>query len=303
MTADELMRLDSALRIPDPFITEAGHSFPSIEALTLLCARFRSPGDEYMLSTIYDRSQSAISQLVNELALYLDATWRHLLDFDHTGLLSPQNLANYAEALHRAGVSEVLIWGFIDCMIRQICEPSEWQRQAYSGHKKFHAVKFQALCIPNGLIAHLFGPEEGRRNDNLLTSKSEIFEKCREHAKQPPDPDAPMDNQYFHLCGDPAYGVSPVLLSPFTDPDKDETEWNSIMSSVRISVEHSFGIVVNNWPFLNAHWKHKVYVSPVGTYYRVAVLLTNALNCFHPNQTAQKYNCPLPTVEEYFHVP
>ncbi|KAF7965647.1 hypothetical protein HWV62_42420 [Athelia sp. TMB] len=302
MTADGLMRLESALLIPDPFRTEAGYSFPSIEALALLCAWFRSLGAEYILSANYNRSQSAISQLVNELVLYFDATWRHLLDFDHTGLLSPQNLARYADALRRAGVPEVLIWGFIDCTIRQICKPSEWQRQAYSGHKKFHALKFQALCIPNGLIAHLFGPEEGRRNDNLLASKSEIFEKCREHAKQPLDPDAPTGDQYYHLFGDPAYGVSPVLLSPFADPDKNEKAWNSIMSSVRISVEHSFDIVVNNWPFLNAYWKHKVYASPVGTYYRIAVLLTNAINCFHPNQTAQKYNCPPPTVEEYFHL-
>lgn len=188
--------------------------------------------------------------------------------------------------------------GLIDCTIWQMCEPFEWQQQAYSGHKKFHALKFQALCIQNGLIAHLFGPEEGCWYDNLLAGKSKIFEKWLEHARQPPDPNTPTTHQYY----DPAYRVSPVILSPFDNPDPDEHEWISIMSSVRISVEHSFGIVVNTWPFLNAHLKHKVYASLVGTYYRAGVLLSNAINCFNPNQTSQKYNCPPPTMEEYFHL-
>jgi hypothetical protein len=32
------------------------------------------------------------------------------------------------------------------------------QRIVYNGHKRVHALKYQSLALPNGLIANLFGP-------------------------------------------------------------------------------------------------------------------------------------------------
>jgi hypothetical protein len=32
------------------------------------------------------------------------------------------------------------------------------QRTVYNGHKRIHAIKFQSVVTPNGLIANLFGP-------------------------------------------------------------------------------------------------------------------------------------------------
>ena len=31
-------------------------------------------------------------------------------------------------------------------------------RIVYNGHKREHALKFQSVAIPNGLIAYMFGP-------------------------------------------------------------------------------------------------------------------------------------------------
>jgi nuclease HARBI1 len=73
------------------------------------------------------------------------------------------------------------------------------------------------------------------------------------------------------------------------------------MASVRIEVEHAFGSVVRVWPFLDAWWKHWIFPSPLGVYYRIGVLLTNALNCVCPHQTSQAFDCEPPTLEEYFH--
>ena len=36
--------------------------------------------------------------------------------------------------------------------------PGEYQRIVYNGYKRVHALKFQAIALPNGLIRHLFGP-------------------------------------------------------------------------------------------------------------------------------------------------
>ena len=49
-------------------------------------------------------------------------------------------------------------FGFIDGTVRPICRPNRGQRTVYNGHKRVHALKFQALALPNGLIGHIYGP-------------------------------------------------------------------------------------------------------------------------------------------------
>ena len=155
------------------------------------------------------------------------------------------------------------------------------------------------------MIGHLFGPIEGRRADPHMLKESKLLEKCAMHAKRPGTTDAtPITDRYYQLFGDPAYGVTPLLLSPFAGPgvrSEEEREWNAQMAKVRIEVEHGFGRVQANWPFINTFWRLRVFSSPVGIYYRVAVLLSNAMNCFRPNQTAQTFDCKPPLLNEYFH--
>ena len=94
-------------------------------------------------------------------------------------------------------------------------------------------------------------------------------------------------------------------MSSFSDVGERsdaEKEWNAEMSAVQIEVEHEFGVVSNTWPFLNASWKMCLYSSSVGRYYCVGVLLTNCLNCLHPNQVSQYFNCLSLTLFEYLHV-
>ncbi|KAJ7619953.1 hypothetical protein DFH06DRAFT_922387, partial [Mycena polygramma] len=143
--ADELAHLAAVLDIPEIFRTRSRYAFPRVEALALLVARFKSAGDEFDLMMKYDRTQSAISELVNELTEFLDDRWHHLLDFDSDGILAPARLREYASAIHAKGAPLDSVWGFIDCTIRGICRPSVWQRIAYNGYKKIHAIKFQAI--------------------------------------------------------------------------------------------------------------------------------------------------------------
>jgi hypothetical protein len=82
----------------------------------------------YTLSMLYDRSQSAISECVNELVEYLDERWEHLLGCDEDHLLHPDNLAVYAAAIHNRGAPLASIFAFIDCTIRRICHPTWFQR-------------------------------------------------------------------------------------------------------------------------------------------------------------------------------
>lgn len=256
----------------------------------------------YELVTKYDRSIAAISQCINELCEHLDDRWKHLFDFDTNGILSRQNLTEYAEAIYRKGAPIRTIWGFIDCTIRRICRPSRFQRQAYNGHKKYHAIKFQAVVVPNGMIGHLFGALEGRRADPGMLNESKLIEKCADHAFI--EGAGPGEKRFLQLFGDSAYGISLQMQSPFSGPGdrtEEEMEWNRLMGSVRIEVEHIFGVVSKTWPFLNAWWKMHLNKSPVGRYYRVGVILTNAMNCVHPNQVSLAFDLPPPSLAEYFH--
>ena len=73
------------------------------------------------------------------------------------------------------------------------------------------------------------------------------------------------------------------------------------MSQARIVVENGFAIVSNHWPYLNAGWKMQLRSSPVGRYYRTAVLLTNGMSCLRPNQISLYFDCEPPMLDEYFY--
>ncbi|KAJ7021215.1 hypothetical protein C8F04DRAFT_883849, partial [Mycena alexandri] len=143
--AAELLDLAAALRIPDPFITASRYSFTAIEALCILLARYKSCENQYDLSMKYDRCQSSISEVVNELTIWLDDRWEGVLGLDTNGVLSPDNLAKYAAAVYAVGAPLQYIWGFIDCTIRRICRPIIFQGQVYNGYKRYHCMKYQAV--------------------------------------------------------------------------------------------------------------------------------------------------------------
>jgi hypothetical protein len=315
MTGQDLLHVVDILQLPDEIFTCGNYRFDRVEAFAITCARLASSADEFELCTRYDRSQSSISEVFNEVITILDERWEHLLRFDANHLLSPENLKNYSDAVYESGAPLHGVWGFIDCTIRPMCRPSRHQRQAYNGHKHYHGLKYQAVMLPNGLFGHLFGPIEGCHNDTYTLAESGLMDECLIHAKLPDglevsgevDEDtngmhAFTDSRQLQLFGDPAYGLDSLIICPFPKPGRtdDQQEWNTRMSKVRIEVEHGFSLVLNNWRLLAARWKLRVFLSPIGRYYRVAVLLTNALACLWPNQVSQYFRCAPPSLEEYF---
>ena len=49
-------------------------------------------------------------------------------------------------------------FGFVDGTVRPIAKPDNNQRIVYNTHKRLHALKFQSLALPNGIIGYLYGP-------------------------------------------------------------------------------------------------------------------------------------------------
>ena len=45
-------------------------------------------------------------------------------------------------------------------------------------HKRVHSMKLQSVVIPNGLIANLAGPFEGKRHDATMLYQSVLLPSC-----------------------------------------------------------------------------------------------------------------------------
>ena len=72
-----------------------------------------------------------------------------------------------------------LLFGFVDGTVRGIARPKNNQRQVYSGHKRVHALKLQNVTLPNGMIANLSGPYEGRRHDSFTLAESGLLNQLQ----------------------------------------------------------------------------------------------------------------------------
>ena len=86
---------------------------------------------------------------------------------------NPPALQTYADCIHPHGAPLNNCFGFIDGTVRPIARPETNQQFLYNGYKRGHSLKFQAVAIPNGLIAHLSGPF----GKNLIYSLAKIETK------------------------------------------------------------------------------------------------------------------------------
>ena len=63
--------------------------------------------------------------------------------------------------------------------MRSVCRPGEGQRQLYNRHKRVHGIKFQLIVCPDGMIANLYGPNEGRHHDSFMLARSRILDQLQ----------------------------------------------------------------------------------------------------------------------------
>ena len=68
-------------------------------------------------------------------------------------------------------------WGYVDGTFRPFCRPTKNQRWHYSGHKKQHGFKYQAIATPDGLIPSLKGPFLATTNDYKMYNDSGVQDR------------------------------------------------------------------------------------------------------------------------------
>ena len=186
-------------------------------------------------------------------------------------------------------------FGFVDGTVRPVSRPGKNQRILYNGHKKVHAIKFQSVAVPNGLVANLYGPVEGKRHDSSMLAESSLYNQLVLYSRA-------TNGDPLCLYGDPAYPHRPQLQSPFKGArlTQNEMDWNSAMSSVRVSVEWVFKDIINYCKFLDFKKNLKVQLSAVGKMYIACTLLHNARCCLYGSTTSKYFEVQPPTLQEYF---
>ena len=270
--------------------------------LLMVLFRFAFPTTMNKLECVFGYPYSTCSKIVNYGLSLLYAKFGGRLErFDVDLVLA--RLHEYQDAIRVKSNGAVhTCFGFIDGTLHQICRPSmtrrripgirnrnNIQRAAYSGHKRHHGLKFQSVVLPDGMIAQMFGPVEGRRHDITLLHLSGLAQRMQ---LLPPD---------AYIYGDQAYGVKPWLLSPFRGANKTigMRRWNRHLRTCRISVEHGFKIVTGLWSHLKFVPAQKVFNTPVSKQYIVCTALANAHNCIYPNQVSQHYGLQPMSLEQY----
>lgn len=185
--------------------------------------------------------------------------------------------------------------GFIDGTVIEIARPDDaaLQNICYNGHKRKHALKFQAVTTVDGMFYHMFGPVEGRRHDWTLYARSELDEQLEDVMV--------VDDVQYCIYGDSGYNERAFLEIPFQGSSLTENQaaFNKAMSAARITVEWMFKEVKTYWTMVDFPRKMRVLQAPVGSLYVAAVLLSNIRNCFYRNETSIYFNCKPPTLEEY----
>ena len=165
----------------------------------------------------------------------------------------------------------------------------------YNGHKRLHGIKFQSVVAPNGLIANLFGPEEGKRHDSGMLADSGLLHQIQLYSFTPND---------VPLCiyGDPAYPLRIHLQAGFKGANLAplQRQWNKRMSKTRVSVEWVFGDILNYFKFLDFKNNLNIGLSAVSKMYIVCALLHNARCCLCGSLTSSYFDCDAPVIESYF---
>lgn len=185
-------------------------------------------------------------------------------------------------------------WAFLDGTHVRVCRPGEDQEELYTGQKKCHTIKFQAVTTPDGIIVHLGGPFSGRRHDARILTMSKLLSFLAEHS-------VGLNGRLLVIYGDEGYSRRAPVLAPFHGgEDPAEVAANEAMRRPHLCVEWAFAFISNNWSFSNERQKLRTRLMRVGMYYPVQALLANLQLCYDKNSSTRSfYQVAAPSAEEY----
>lgn len=290
-TISEIDMIAIKLQVPDPFFIRRRLFVSAREALCIMLCKMSSTRILYDLSFFFRRSESSISEICSYIRDHLFSRYHKLIRGNIT--LFASRLPQFNLAIRRKGAHVFDCVGFIDGTNREICRPTISQGFYYSGHKHYHSIKYQSLVTPDGMITHLYGPEPGCRNDQLMFSNS----KVRELMLTP-------SFAGYTLFADQGYAASETLLAPFSTSRRtlspNEIQFNASMLKARLRVEHGFMRVSQIFAMFQRPSTLRVHQVDVNKYYQLSVLFCNIRTCLDGrNQISDYFLLAPPELDAY----
>ena len=154
--------LVEALQLEEEQIMYSRLKVDTIEAVCVLLKRPTYPCRYSDMVPRFARPVTEICVINNHMMNLIYDQWGFLLTDFNRQQLFPENLQRYANAVYARGAPLQNCWGFVDGTVRPISRPGHDQRVVYNGHKRVHAIKFQSVATPDGLVALLHRPYEGK---------------------------------------------------------------------------------------------------------------------------------------------
>ena len=294
---DDICNVAKALNWPSNVTRTSrnGYGTNPLLATCIVLRRFAGPCRWIDLEEQFGKHSSQLSEIFWESLERFIETRGDLMTGEICSEFVAERAQLYSEAVHQKSNAMSNCIGFIDGTVIGISRPGGYRMQnvVYNGHKRKHALKYQAVVTPDGLILHAFGPLEGRRHDWTLYIRSGIEEQL---------PSALLvDGKQYCIYGDSGYNRRIFLEVPFQGSSLSSAQkaFNAGMSSVRVTVEWMFKEIKIYWSSVDFKRKLRVRQSPVGLLYLSAMLLTNIRNCCYPNTISQYFGVKPPTLEDY----
>eukprot|EP00092_Neocalanus_flemingeri_P082526 GFUD01103359.1.p1 GENE.GFUD01103359.1~~GFUD01103359.1.p1 ORF type:complete len:413 (-),score=56.89 GFUD01103359.1:81-1319(-) len=277
-----------ALKIPESMSFE-GYMTSGIEALLLMLRRLSS------LCRYADLLPQFQSQVFNGLCVFLfKKIGPHIRRIDHEWFTDRSKLELWSAAMLEKGcpLQNTIGWG--DGTHIPVCKPIQGQRPWYCGHHKTHCFKALVLTSVSGLMLG-FGPFDGSTHDSLAADIVGLDDLLMEHLSFD-------DGTHFNLFLDAGYRVGHSMITPYRrrrDMTPDELEWNRRMCRDRVAVEWSIGKIKTLFKMLTYKKNLKALLSPVATYFFLAMHLTNLHTILYGCEVAQYFNVDVEPLESY----
>ncbi len=150
--------------------------------------------------------------------------------------------------------------------------------------------------MPNGLIAHFYGPVAGSCHDSFMLGESKLIQQLCALM--------PVGETVYTLYGNAACLQTTFLMGSFPDPaaGSDQAKWNTYMSKVQIVVEWGFNDVITSWCYLDCKASMKIFQAPIAQYYIIGIFLTNCRNCLYGSQTLSCFKATTLSLQQYLNL-
>lgn len=279
-----------ALQFPMYFRTQHRCRFSAIYGLSLLLKRLSYPCKFIDLKVYFGASEGTLCEIFNFMIDVMHQRFSHLLQLNVERMLG--RIQRFTDAIVGKGCPLPHCWGFIDCTSRKICRPSVNQRVCYSGHEKYHCFKMQSIIAPNGLILDFYGPEPGSFHDMRVLALSNVIPKLEQLV---------INDVNYYVYGDAGYSVRSYIMAPFKPVVGEQQQiFNTTMGNYRSSVERGFGLITQNFAFVNYYREQEIFRSPVAKVYMIAGFLTNCKTCLEGNNSiSMSFDCNPPDIYQY----